>query len=113
MAISFLEAAMPLWMIETMNDPPAWQLGLALLPVSLSYMIGAYAFGRIGHKLGRLLILVTKTCDIIFLYAPSILHHSRWLCCVVALILLAVSLFFVSIFNEFLRKHTPYSNQCF
>jgi DHA1 family solute carrier family 18 vesicular amine transporter 1/2 len=60
MAISSCEPSLPLWMIQTMNNPPSWQLGLAFLPASGSYLISTILFGYIGHKIGRLI------CNIVF-----------------------------------------------
>jgi DHA1 family solute carrier family 18 vesicular amine transporter 1/2 len=53
MTISAVEPTLPLWMIKTMNNPPSWQLGLAFLPASLSYLISTVLLGPIGNKFGR------------------------------------------------------------
>ncbi|XP_039402968.1 synaptic vesicular amine transporter isoform X1 [Mauremys reevesii] len=52
MAIAMLEPALPIWMMETMC-PSQWQLGVAFLPASISYLIGTNIFGVLAHKMGR------------------------------------------------------------
>ncbi|XP_028936277.1 synaptic vesicular amine transporter [Ornithorhynchus anatinus] len=52
MAIAILEPALPIWMMETMC-PRKWQLGVAFLPASISYLIGTNTFGVLAHKMGR------------------------------------------------------------
>uniref|UniRef100_A0A8D1RK50 Solute carrier family 18 member A2 n=1 Tax=Sus scrofa TaxID=9823 RepID=A0A8D1RK50_PIG len=44
MGIAMLEPALPIWMMETMCSPK-WQLGVAFLPASISYLIGTNIFG--------------------------------------------------------------------
>ncbi|XP_007935112.1 synaptic vesicular amine transporter [Orycteropus afer afer] len=52
MAIAMLEPALPIWMMETMCSQK-WQLGVAFLPASVSYLIGTNIFGILAHKMGR------------------------------------------------------------
>uniref|UniRef100_A0A452ID19 Major facilitator superfamily (MFS) profile domain-containing protein n=1 Tax=Gopherus agassizii TaxID=38772 RepID=A0A452ID19_9SAUR len=52
MAIAMLEPALPIWMMETMCSRK-WQLGVAFLPASISYLIGTNIFGVLAHKMGR------------------------------------------------------------
>ncbi|KAF3827955.1 hypothetical protein GH733_001190 [Mirounga leonina] len=52
MGIAMLEPALPIWMMETMCSRK-WQLGIAFLPASISYLIGTNIFGMLAHKMGR------------------------------------------------------------
>ncbi|NXO79027.1 VMAT2 protein, partial [Sitta europaea] len=52
MGIAMLEPALPIWMMETMCSKK-WQLGVAFLPASISYLIGTNLFGILAHKIGR------------------------------------------------------------
>ncbi|XP_015266722.1 PREDICTED: synaptic vesicular amine transporter [Gekko japonicus] len=52
MAIAMLEPALPIWMMETMCSRK-WQLGVAFIPASVSYLIGTNIFGVLAHKMGR------------------------------------------------------------
>uniref|UniRef100_A0AC11E5U1 Solute carrier family 18 member A2 n=1 Tax=Ovis aries TaxID=9940 RepID=A0AC11E5U1_SHEEP len=52
MGIAMLEPALPIWMMETMCSHK-WQLGVAFLPASISYLIGTNVFGILAHKMGR------------------------------------------------------------
>ncbi|OCT71304.1 synaptic vesicular amine transporter [Xenopus laevis] len=52
MAIAMLEPALPIWMMETMCSRK-WQLGVAFLPASISYLLGTNIFGPLAHKMGR------------------------------------------------------------
>ncbi|XP_031246718.1 synaptic vesicular amine transporter isoform X2 [Mastomys coucha] len=52
MGIAMLEPALPIWMMETMCSRK-WQLGIAFLPASISYLIGTNIFGILAHKMGR------------------------------------------------------------
>uniref|UniRef100_A0A8C4RMC9 Solute carrier family 18 member 2 n=1 Tax=Erpetoichthys calabaricus TaxID=27687 RepID=A0A8C4RMC9_ERPCA len=52
MAIAMLEPALPIWMMETMCSRK-WQLGVAFVPASISYLIGTNIFGVLAHKMGR------------------------------------------------------------
>ncbi|XP_035255487.1 synaptic vesicular amine transporter [Anguilla anguilla] len=52
MAIAMLEPALPIWMMETMCSRK-WQLGVAFVPASVSYLIGTNIFGVLAHKMGR------------------------------------------------------------
>ncbi|KAK5907964.1 hypothetical protein CgunFtcFv8_016062 [Champsocephalus gunnari] len=52
MAIAMMEPTLPIWMMETMCSKK-WQLGVAFLPASISYLIGTYIFGILALKMGR------------------------------------------------------------
>ncbi|CAH1257874.1 synaptic vesicular amine transporter-like [Branchiostoma lanceolatum] len=52
MSIAMLEPSLPIWMMDTM-DVGQWQLGVAFLPASISYLIGTALFGNLAHKMGR------------------------------------------------------------
>ncbi|XP_030581115.1 synaptic vesicular amine transporter [Archocentrus centrarchus] len=52
MAIGMMEPTVPIWMMETMCARN-WQLGVAFLPASISYLIGTNIFGTFAHKMGR------------------------------------------------------------
>uniref|UniRef100_A0A8C6X663 Solute carrier family 18 member A2 n=1 Tax=Naja naja TaxID=35670 RepID=A0A8C6X663_NAJNA len=58
MAIAMLEPALPIWMMETMCSSK-WQLGIAFIPASISYLIGTNLFGKLAHKMGRWLCALT------------------------------------------------------
>uniref|UniRef100_A0A3Q2VNE8 Solute carrier family 18 member 2 n=1 Tax=Haplochromis burtoni TaxID=8153 RepID=A0A3Q2VNE8_HAPBU len=51
MAIGMMEPTVPIWMMETMCARK-WQLGVAFLPASISYLIGTNIFGTFAHKMG-------------------------------------------------------------
>ncbi|XP_003479366.1 synaptic vesicular amine transporter [Cavia porcellus] len=67
MGIAMLEPALPIWMMETMCSRK-WQLGIAFLPASISYLIGTNIFGILAHKMGR------------------------WLCALIGMIIVGVSI---------------------
>lgn len=67
MAVGVLEPTLPIWMMETMCSP-SWQLGLAFLPASISYLLCTNLFGTLSHKMGR------------------------WLCTLVGMLVVGVSL---------------------
>ncbi|XP_027820183.2 chromaffin granule amine transporter isoform X2 [Ovis aries] len=52
MGVAMLEPTLPIWMLQTMCAPQ-WQLGLAFLPASVSYLIGTSLFGVLANKMGR------------------------------------------------------------
>lgn len=52
MGVAMLEPTLPIWMLQTMCSPE-WQLGLAFLPASVSYLIGTNLFGVLANKMGR------------------------------------------------------------
>ncbi|KAM7384972.1 hypothetical protein PAMP_001076 [Pampus punctatissimus] len=52
MGIAMMEPTLPIWMMETMCARK-WQLGVAFLPASISYLIGTNIFGSLAHKMGR------------------------------------------------------------
>uniref|UniRef100_A0A8C2D142 Solute carrier family 18 member 2 n=1 Tax=Cyprinus carpio TaxID=7962 RepID=A0A8C2D142_CYPCA len=60
MAIAMLEPALPIWMMETMC-PRKWQLGVAFVPASISYLIGTNIFA----------VLVPLAKDIYGLIVPN------------------------------------------
>ncbi|GCB75108.1 hypothetical protein scyTo_0018174 [Scyliorhinus torazame] len=70
MAIAILDQALPIWMLKTMCVPQLY-LGLAFLPSTVSYLLCMNLFGIVAHKLGR------------------------WLCSLIGMVLLAISLFTV------------------
>uniref|UniRef100_A0A8C3EZN1 Solute carrier family 18 member A1 n=1 Tax=Chrysemys picta bellii TaxID=8478 RepID=A0A8C3EZN1_CHRPI len=51
MGVAMLEPTLPIWMMQTMCSPK-WQLGMAFLPASVSYLIGTNLFGVLAHKMG-------------------------------------------------------------
>ncbi|XP_072247677.1 synaptic vesicular amine transporter [Leuresthes tenuis] len=57
MAIAMMEPTLPIWMMETMCTRK-WQLGIAFIPASISYLIATYIFGTLAHKMGRWLCAV-------------------------------------------------------
>ncbi|NXH11413.1 VMAT1 protein, partial [Bucco capensis] len=52
MGVAMLEPTLPIWMMQTMCSPK-WQLGVAFLPASISYLIGTNLFGILANKMGR------------------------------------------------------------
>ncbi|TFK08161.1 patatin-like phospholipase domain-containing protein 4 [Platysternon megacephalum] len=52
MGVAMLEPTLPIWMMQTMCSSK-WQLGMAFLPASISYLIGTNLFGVLAHKMGR------------------------------------------------------------
>uniref|UniRef100_A0A8C1XAT9 Solute carrier family 18 member 2 n=1 Tax=Cyprinus carpio TaxID=7962 RepID=A0A8C1XAT9_CYPCA len=60
MAIAMLEPALPIWMMQTMC-PRKWQLGVAFVPASISYLIGTNIFA----------VLVPLAKDIYGLIVPN------------------------------------------
>ncbi|XP_020667983.3 chromaffin granule amine transporter [Pogona vitticeps] len=52
MGVAILEATLPIWMMETMCSSE-WQLGVAFLPASVSYLIGTNLFGMLAKRMGR------------------------------------------------------------
>ncbi|NXS34439.1 VMAT1 protein, partial [Pomatostomus ruficeps] len=52
MGVAMLEPTLPIWMLQTMCSPP-WQLGMAFLPASISYLIGTNLFGVLANSMGR------------------------------------------------------------
>uniref|UniRef100_A0A3Q2P4Q0 Solute carrier family 18 member 2 n=1 Tax=Fundulus heteroclitus TaxID=8078 RepID=A0A3Q2P4Q0_FUNHE len=81
MAIAMMEPTLPIWMMETMCARK-WQLGIAFLPASISYLIGTNIFGSLAHKMGR------------------------WLCALIGMVVVGFSVICVSISERNLR------NQC-
>uniref|UniRef100_A0A3B4CED9 Major facilitator superfamily (MFS) profile domain-containing protein n=1 Tax=Pygocentrus nattereri TaxID=42514 RepID=A0A3B4CED9_PYGNA len=52
MGVAILEPTLPIWMLQTMCSQK-WQLGVAFLPASVSYLIGTNLFGLLANKMGR------------------------------------------------------------
>ncbi|NXF85781.1 VMAT1 protein, partial [Eubucco bourcierii] len=52
MGVAMLEPTLPIWMMQRMCSPK-WQLGLAFLPASISYLLGTNLFGILANKMGR------------------------------------------------------------
>nr|XP_021154576.1 chromaffin granule amine transporter isoform X2 [Columba livia] len=52
MGVAMLEPTLPIWMMQTMCSPK-WQLGMAFLPASISYLIGTNLFGLLATRMGR------------------------------------------------------------
>ncbi|KAG7282361.1 hypothetical protein CRUP_029682, partial [Coryphaenoides rupestris] len=52
MGVAILEPTLPIWMLQTMCSPK-WQLGMAFLPASVSYLIGTNLFGVLANRMGR------------------------------------------------------------
>uniref|UniRef100_A0A8C4R9F3 Major facilitator superfamily (MFS) profile domain-containing protein n=1 Tax=Eptatretus burgeri TaxID=7764 RepID=A0A8C4R9F3_EPTBU len=57
-AIGVTEAIIPIWMMRTMCSRD-WELGVSLLPGSISYLIGTNLFGVVANKMGRWLCSMT------------------------------------------------------
>jgi DHA1 family solute carrier family 18 vesicular amine transporter 1/2 len=102
MGIAMMEPSLPIWMINTMNSQN-WQLGAAFLPASIAYLIGTNLFGRIAHRFGRfdqrtnfqigsLRFFLTYLFRFILLFS---FFFPRWICALVGLVLIGVSLMFV------------------
>ncbi|GAB6027836.1 hypothetical protein CHUAL_002062 [Chamberlinius hualienensis] len=78
MGIAMLEPSLPIYMMDTMHAPK-WQLGVAFLPASISYLIGTNLFGPLGHKIGRWLasligLIVIGICIMLVPQASHINH---------------------------------------
>ncbi|NXW78295.1 VMAT1 protein, partial [Hirundo rustica] len=58
MGVAMLEPTLPIWMLQTMCSPQ-WQLGMAFLPASISYLIGTNLFGVLANRMGRWLCSMT------------------------------------------------------
>ncbi|KAL8173849.1 UNVERIFIED_CONTAM: hypothetical protein K2H54_027862 [Gekko kuhli] len=67
MGVAILETTLPIWMMQTMCSPE-WQLGVAFLPASVSYLICTNLFGTLANKMGR------------------------WLCSLIGMVLVGISL---------------------
>uniref|UniRef100_A0A3Q0R0A7 Solute carrier family 18 member A1 n=1 Tax=Amphilophus citrinellus TaxID=61819 RepID=A0A3Q0R0A7_AMPCI len=68
MGVAILEPTLPIWMMQTMCSPK-WQLGIAFLPASVSYLIGTNLFG----------VLHLETTDVVWCYIDKfefIVFHS-------------------------------------
>ncbi|KAJ8263570.1 hypothetical protein COCON_G00160270 [Conger conger] len=67
MGVAILEPTLPIWMLQTMCSEK-WQLGMAFLPASISYLIGTNLFGMLANKMGR------------------------WLCSMIGMVIVGISL---------------------
>uniref|UniRef100_A0A8C3JNY8 Solute carrier family 18 member A1 n=1 Tax=Calidris pygmaea TaxID=425635 RepID=A0A8C3JNY8_9CHAR len=82
MGVAMLEPTLPIWMMQTMCSPK-WQLGMAFLPASISYLIGTNLFGVLANKMGR------------------------WLCSLIGMAVVGISLLCVSRARRFHRITEP------
>uniref|UniRef100_A0A8C0AQK7 Solute carrier family 18 member A1 n=1 Tax=Buteo japonicus TaxID=224669 RepID=A0A8C0AQK7_9AVES len=57
MGVAMLEPTLPIWMMQTMCSPK-WQLGMAFLPASISYLIGTNLFGILANKMALLTLFI-------------------------------------------------------
>ncbi|NWT16583.1 VMAT1 protein, partial [Vireo altiloquus] len=57
MGVAMLEPTLPIWMLQTMCSPQ-WQLGMAFLPASISYLIGTNLFGILANRMGWLCSMI-------------------------------------------------------
>uniref|UniRef100_A0A672YFU3 Solute carrier family 18 member A1 n=1 Tax=Sphaeramia orbicularis TaxID=375764 RepID=A0A672YFU3_9TELE len=74
MGVAILEPTLPIWMLQTMCSP-RWQLGMAFLPASVSYLIGTNLFGVLANKMGRWICVIAgtnPTCCVQVPFASSI-----------------------------------------
>uniref|UniRef100_A0A8C4RLZ6 Solute carrier family 18 member 2 n=1 Tax=Erpetoichthys calabaricus TaxID=27687 RepID=A0A8C4RLZ6_ERPCA len=78
MAIAMLEPALPIWMMETMCSRK-WQLGVAFVPASISYLIGTNIFGVLAHKMGRCVYLVDLQAARISLWIVMLIALSSFI----------------------------------
>uniref|UniRef100_A0A8C5L7X1 Solute carrier family 18 (vesicular monoamine), member 1 n=1 Tax=Jaculus jaculus TaxID=51337 RepID=A0A8C5L7X1_JACJA len=84
MGVAILEPTLPIWMMQTMCSPE-WQLGLAFLPASVSYLIGTNLFGVLANKMGR------------------------WLCSLVGMVVVGSSLLCVPLAHSILGLIGPHA----
>ncbi|KAL1772823.1 chromaffin granule amine transporter isoform X1 [Sigmodon hispidus] len=82
MGVAILEPTLPIWMMQTMCSP-VWQLGLAFLPASVAYLIGTNLFGVLANKMGR------------------------WLCSLVGMLAVGISLLCVPLAHSILGLIGP------
>ncbi|XP_006625565.1 chromaffin granule amine transporter [Lepisosteus oculatus] len=75
MGVAMLEPTLPIWMMQTMCSPE-WQLGIAFLPASISYLIGTNLFGLLANKMGR------------------------WVCSLIGMVIVGISLLCVPLAND-------------
>ncbi|MBN3296916.1 VMAT1 protein, partial [Amia calva] len=81
MGVAMLEPTLPIWMMQTMCSPK-WQLGIAFLPASISYLIGTNLFGFLANKMGSHPSNRSLTCD----------SSPRWLCSMIGMMIVGISL---------------------
>uniref|UniRef100_A0A8D0A6G1 Solute carrier family 18 member 2 n=1 Tax=Sander lucioperca TaxID=283035 RepID=A0A8D0A6G1_SANLU len=65
MVMAMMEPTLPIWMMETMCSSK-WQLGVAFLPVSISYLIGTYIFGTLVPFAKNIYGLIVPTLGVGF-----------------------------------------------
>lgn len=82
MGVAMLEPTLPIWMMQTMCSPK-WQLGMAFLPASVSYLIGTNLFGLLANKIGR------------------------WLCSLIGMAVVGISLLCVPLAKKYLWADWP------
>ncbi|CAM9384582.1 unnamed protein product [Lampetra fluviatilis] len=82
MGIGMMEPLLPIWMMETMC-PSKWQIGMAFLPASISYLIATNIFGPLAHRIGR------------------------WLCSLLGMVLVGVSMSCVPLANDIYALIAP------
>lgn len=75
MGVAMLEPTLPIWMMQTMCSPN-WQLGIAFLPASISYLIGTNLFAILANKMGR------------------------WLCSMIGMLIVGISLICVPLAKD-------------
>ncbi|XP_078524201.1 chromaffin granule amine transporter [Lissotriton helveticus] len=75
MGVAILEPTLPIWMLQTMCTSD-WELGLAFLPASVSYLIGTNLFGLLANRMGR------------------------WLCSMIGMVIVGISLLCVPFANN-------------
>ncbi|NWH41367.1 VMAT1 protein, partial [Chloropsis hardwickii] len=64
MGVAMLEPTLPIWMLQTMCSPQ-WQLGMAFLPASVSYLIGTNLFGILANRMGSSPGLTPPLCPLL------------------------------------------------
>ncbi|MEE6508192.1 hypothetical protein FKM82_019764, partial [Ascaphus truei] len=82
MGIGMLEATLPIRMMEIMCAPN-WQLGVAFLPASIAFLVCTNLFGILSHKIGR------------------------WLCCLLGMIVMGISLVCIPLANNIYKLIVP------
>uniref|UniRef100_A0A3Q1B5W9 Major facilitator superfamily (MFS) profile domain-containing protein n=1 Tax=Amphiprion ocellaris TaxID=80972 RepID=A0A3Q1B5W9_AMPOC len=84
MGVAILEPTLPIWMMQTMCSPK-WQLGMAFLPASISYLIGTNLFGVLANKMGRwlcsMLGMFIVGVSLLCVSTTSSIHPSIQPCC--------------------------------
>ncbi|KAB1256106.1 Chromaffin granule amine transporter [Camelus dromedarius] len=86
MGVAMLEPTLPIWMLQTMCAPE-WQLGLAFLPASVSYLIGTNLFGVLANRMGRELYSGASEAT-----KWEGFGAERWLCALIGMVVVGTSL---------------------